>query len=341
MDKSIYNTIINEYENRQNKAYSLLSKKKAEVYTKIPRIEEIDREIQLCGVKYNKMILLESVSYDIAIDELHQKIKNLKKEKELLLEKNSFGSKYLEPKFQCIQCKDTGFLTTFKSTEKCSCFKQQYIDHLFKQSNLKLINEENFETFNDNFYPDVIDESKYGIKVSPRKNIFNIKEKALTFIDNIDNPSQKNLFFSGPTGVGKTFMINCIAAKLLNIGRTVLYQTSPSIFNIISEYRFNFQKGDIHENTIYNNIFNVELLIIDDLGTEPHTATRYAELLNIINIRQENNLVRPCKTILSSNLGINKLTEYYDERVASRIIGGFDLFRFAGEDIRMIKKLQS
>lgn len=339
MNRNIYNAIKNEYESRQKAAFDRLMQRKAEVYSKIPRIEEIDGAIQLAGVKYNKMILLGTESSETAIDKLKNEIDSLKSEKDLLLMKFSYPSDYLELKFQCILCKDTGFIDTPGGTEKCSCFKQQYINQLFNQSNLNLVKLENFLYFNENYYPGIIDEAKYGIKVSPRENIMRIKEKAEGFIENFDKTGQKSLFFSGPTGVGKTFMINCIASELLERGRTVLYQTASSLFKVINEHKFN--KDDGYEDTSYNDIFNIELLIIDDLGTESPSAARYAELLNILNIRQENDLVRPCKTIISTNIGINKLHEYYDERVASRIIGGFDLFRFSGEDIRMIKKISA
>ncbi|HHX17458.1 MAG TPA: ATP-binding protein [Clostridium sp.] len=338
MSKSVYNLIKSEYENRQKKSYELLSKRRTLAYSKVPLIEEIDKQIKVSGLKYTKMILQKSVSFDKAIEQLLKKISDLKEEKRQLLEKYFNDPDFLELKFYCEQCQDTGFTVSSNGTKKCFCFKQQYIDNLFNQSNLKLLDKENFSHFNENYYPDVVDQSKYGIKITPRENILKIKSRALSFIDNIDNPEEKNLFFSGPTGVGKTFMINCIAKELLEKGRTVLYQSSPSLFNTINQYNLKFQRGEVFEDTVYKNIYNVELLIIDDLGTESQTAARYAELLNIINIRQENNILHPCKTIVSTNIGINKLNQYYGERVVSRIIGGFDLFKFAGQDIRMFKK---
>lgn len=266
MSRDIHRIIINEYESRQQAASYRQLLKREEVYKKIPRIEEIDNEIRLAGVKYNKAILLGIEPSDKAIKELLAKIERLNQEKKELLIKHSYPEDYLEPEFQCKQCKDTGFVETPTGTEKCSCYRQQYINHLFKQSNIKVLDVENFSTFNVNFYPDEIDEKKYGIKISPRQNILKIRERALAFIENIDNPQDKNLFFSGPTGVGKTFMINCIASELLKRGRTVLYQTAQSLFKVINDYRLSALKDGEFEDTAYSDIFNVELLIIDDLG---------------------------------------------------------------------------
>ncbi len=337
MYKNIHYVIKSEYEKKQKMSFDRMLQRMNEVYSNIPRVAQIDNEIRLTGIKHNKMILLGTATSDNALMELVGALENLKREKELLLGKHSYPLDYLEQQFECEQCQDTGFVDTPSGTVKCCCYRQQYINCLFKQSNLKIIDQENFSTFDENLYPDDINENKYEIKISPRDNILKIRERSQNFIDNIDIPTQKNLFFSGPTGVGKTFMINCIASELLQNGRTVLYQTAPSLFKAIYEYRQKNYKNEGYEDMSYDNIFNVDVLIIDDLGTESPTAARYAELLSIINTRQENNLSRACKTIISTNLGITKLHEFYDERIASRIIGGFDLFRFAGKDIRMLR----
>lgn len=338
MYRNIHNLLRNEYEKRQKESYDLLMERRREVYSKVPRIEEIDHEIHLIGIKYNKMILMGTTSSQAAESELLKASKRLKDEKERLLKEYSYPIDYLESEYKCEKCKDTGFVEDSSGTAKCTCYSQQYINYLFNQSNLRLALLENFSSFNENYYPESVNEAVYGIKISPRQNILKIRDRAMSFIENFDKPNEKNLYFCGPTGVGKTFMVNCIAAELLNRERTVLYQTAPSLYNTINEYRLMSFKDEAYEDMSYNNLFNVDLLIIDDLGTESPTAARYAELLNILNIRQENNLSRACKTIISTNLSVAKLREFYDERVASRIIGGFDLYRFAGEDIRMLKK---
>ena len=338
MYKNIHILIQNEYDKRQKEIYDDMMLRKSEVYSKIPKIEEIDNAIQFTGIKYTKMILQDANIADSLINELRDKLESLKSEKALLLSEFSYPSDFLEPKYNCMLCKDTGYVSSGIKTDKCSCYKQKYINNLYNQSNLKLALYENFSMFDENYYPNIVDEAKYGIKISPRNNILKIKERASEFIDNIASLENKNLFFCGPTGVGKTFMINCIAAELLNRSRTVLYQTSPSLFNTINEYKLKSFKETEYEDSTYDDIFDVEVLIIDDLGTESPSAARYAELLNILNSRHDKNLQRPCKTIIATNMGVGKLHEYYDERVASRIIGSFDLFKFAGEDIRMLKK---
>lgn len=340
MSRNIQEIIKIEYENKQRQAFDTLMRKKNEVYLKVPLIRDIDDEIQHLGVKYNKMILISDCSPDDAVNELSAEIDRLQKERADLLVKSGFPQNYLETVYTCPVCKDTGQIEHAAGFVRCSCYKQHLIELLYKRSNLKLTEKENFEFFDESLYPDTVNESKYGIKKSPREHILGIKEKCMRFIEDFDSPQEKNLYFCGPAGIGKTFMASCIAYEILSRGKTVLYQTAPILFDTISEYKLKAFKDEGFDDNGYKSIFDVELLIIDDLGTESPSAARLAELLNILNIRQINNLSRPCKTIISTNIETHKLYEYYQERVASRIIGCFNFFKFTGEDIRRIKKLQ-
>jgi len=338
MNQNIYNMIKNGYEKKQKAAFDGVLSRRGEVYSKIPRLQEIDSHIRLSGIKYNKMILLGTNPVDKAITELISKVNELRMERELLLTEHGYPANYLEISYCCPLCKDTGYLESGVGSEKCVCYKQQLINHLYSQSNLKLAETENFSSFDESFFPDVIDETRYKIKVSPREHILRIKERCIKFIENFSSPDEKSLFFSGPTGVGKTFLANCIASELLNRGKTVLYQTAPVLFDTINEYKMKAYKEEGFDMMRYKNIFDVELLIIDDLGTEPPSAAKFTELLNILNTRQAVNLTKSCKTIVSTNIGMKELHEYYDERIASRIIGCFDMFWFAGQDIRSVKR---
>ena len=337
MSKTIHSIIKSEYDKKQQNALDRLNMKKAEVNLTIPRLQAIDSEIQLAGVKVNKSILMGTASVNEGLKGLLDTIAELREERQRLLHVAGFPLDYLEIEHTCDKCKDTGLIELDGTHEKCACYKQKLINHLYSQSNLKLAETENFASFDETLYPDFIDHSRFGIDISPRENILGIKNRCLEFIKNFSTTEDRNLFFTGPTGVGKTFMSNCIAMALLNRGVTVLYQTAPMLFNTINEYKMKAFKEDNFQDRGYKDIFDVELLIIDDLATESASASRYAEFLNILNVRQVNNNSRPCKTIISTNIGVKELYEYYDERVASRIIGGFDMYRFTGKDIRSMK----
>lgn len=134
---------------------------------------------------------------------------------------------------------------------------------------------------------------------------------------------------------GKTFMSNCIASELLKKGKTVLYQTAPVLLESVIDYKLSRNKNV--ENNIYNSVLNVDLLIIDDLGTESLNTMKLSELFTILNTRILNLNNKITKTIISTNLNINDIFNNYEERIGSRIAGYYDIYYFFGDDLRFIK----
>lgn len=173
---------------------------------------------------------------------------------------------------------------------------------------------------------------KYKSDISPRENIKLIKDICFKFINNFENPEEKNLLFTGNTGLGKTFISSCIANELIKKNKTVLYQTAPVMLDTIIDYRF----GKNTNSNILENILTVDLLIIDDLGTECVNNMKFTELFNIINTRllNQKNIT---KTIISTNLSLQNLYNTYDERIVSRIVGNYNICYFFGDDIRFKK----
>ena len=117
------------------------------------------------------------------------------------------------------------------------------------------------------------------------------------------------------------------------MGKTVLYQTSPIMLDNILDYRF----GKSDYTKLYDNIINVDLLIIDDLGAESLNSFKLSELFNIINARLLAQNKHVTKTIISTNLNMNNLMDTYSERIFSRLASYYNVCRFFGEDIRINK----
>ena len=127
-------------------------------------------------------------------------------------------------------------------------------------------------------------------------------------------------------------MSNCIANELLKKGKTVLYQTSPVLLESVIDYKMSKNKSSL--DNIYNSVLNCDLLIIDDLGTESLNSMKLSELFTILNTRILNLNNKITKTIISTNLDLNGIFRIYEERIGSRIIGYYDIYRFFGEDLR-------
>ena len=86
-----------------------------------------------------------------------------------------------------------------------------------------------------------------------------------------------------------------------------------------------------------NQVLNVDLLIIDDLGTECINNMKLSELFTILNSRSLNLNNKITKTIISTNLSIEKIFSVYEERIGSRIAGFYDIYYFFGDDLRLMK----
>ena len=185
MTNDILNSLLRDYERKKLNAELDLERRKDLIYKLIPRLLEIDTELNSLGIQSAKSILFSPEKKDFYLNDLNKKIKDLKDEKEFILIKNGYSKDYFEPFYECKLCNDTGFVTdeNFK-TSMCSCLKQKLLNISFNKSNMYNLKKENFENFNDSFFSDEVDLSKYKFNISPRKNIQNIKNKSIEFIKN-------------------------------------------------------------------------------------------------------------------------------------------------------------
>ena len=332
MSNSNLETLLIEYEQKRMKADLNLEKRKAELYKKIPKLEEIEDELNKFAVQKAKEILKNNV---FAKEELEAKVEELKNEKENILKEESIPLEYLKPIYECNICKDIGYISNQNHKSKmCNCLKQKLLDISYNKSNLSNIDKENFEHFDEELYSDEINTNKYKINISPRKNIINIKNASINFIENFENPETKNLLFSGNTGLGKSYMSNCIANELIKRGKTVLYQTAPVLLETIIDNKFNKYKTAT-TNDFYKEVLEADLLIIDDLGVESLNSIKLSELFTILNTRLLNLNNKITRTIISTNLSIEKIFSAYEERIGSRIAGYYNIYYFFGEDLRL------
>ena len=332
VNSTVLKDLLSSYDKKQIIAAHDLENRKKDLYSKFPRLQEIESELNLYSIQSAKAIL-SSNNHKI-LEDLQNKIEVLNKERLKILKQDGKDLNYLLPKFECSKCNDTGYITKAGHSVMCSCLKQQILNIEYNNSNIGNLDRENFKTFNINLYSDEVNEKKYNSDISPRDNIKMICKELKKFIANFDDPNEKNLLFSGGTGLGKTFLSNCIVAELLAKGKTVLYQTAPVMLDSLINELF----SKTADNAFSQNLLNVDLLVIDDLGTETMNSMKFTELYKIINTRLLNQNGKITKTIISTNLDLQGLFNTYDERIASRFIGNYNIYRFFGDDIRFKKK---
>lgn len=333
MGNSNLKNLLTEYEKKRLNAIYEAEQRKIKLYKQLPELQKIDDTLSSESIKISKQLILSNNTQ--LLEKLNDKIEKLKSRKEELLKQNGKDLNYLNPTYECPICSDTGYITDNYQSNMCSCLKQKLFDIEYNKTNISNLDKQNFNTFNSSLYSEVVDKEKYKSNISPRENINLIKDLSLKFIENFDDPNEKNLLFTGNTGLGKSFLSSCIANEILKKGKTVLYQTAPVMLDTIMDYRFG--KNNTSKD-IYDNLLNVDLLIIDDLGTECMNTMKFSELFNIVNTRLLNPDKKVIKTIISTNLNLDNLFSVYDERIVSRLVGNYNICYFFGDDIRFKKR---
>lgn len=332
MADSILKNILSQYNQKKISAEYEAEQRKQDIYKRYPKLQDIDDKLTKLAISTTKSLINNNDKE--LLKELNENINHLKEEKNKILKSLNIKNDYFEPRYECKLCKDTGYITNKDyTTTMCSCLKQKLYDEQYNKANISNLDTQNFNNFSDLLYSDKVDENKYRTNISPRENINLIKDICQRFIDNFDDKNQKNLLFTGNTGLGKTFLSSCIANEIIKKGKNVLYQTAPVMLDSIIDYRF----GKSNSTNILASILNVDLLIIDDLGTECMNNMKFTEMFNIINTRLLNQN-KITKTIISTNLSLKELYANYDERIVSRIVGNYDICYFFGDDIRFKKR---
>ena len=293
-----------------------------QVYEKAPEIEQLEKQISSYALDVVKARLM---GRDVDSD-YTSRLNNLSDRKKHLLIQNGFPEDYLEPIYNCNICKDWGEI----DGKVCSCVRKLRINELYRRSNLTSIFEkENFDTFDLESYS----RDKYkGHNKSPHENATIILGKAHNFVENFDS-EHGNILIYGGTGIGKTFLSNCIAKALLDAGKSVLYLSANELFEqVLGRYIMSKDRSKALE-AIYEYIYKSDLLIIDDLGTEVLSSFVKSQLFEIINQR----ILSSKSTVITTNLSLEAFQDRYTERVMSRIAKSFVLYPLYGDDIRYIK----
>ncbi|MGL4362085.1 MAG: ATP-binding protein [Cellulosilyticaceae bacterium] len=335
-----YKLLMQIYDKKRTLAASNRRAREEAIYKQIPDIEKIDRSINKIGISLLKEALSNNNGTDW-IETSRERNEELVRLKKQLLAEYDYPIDYLDPQYECEQCQDTGFLNEsapseiegvqyFTKSIPCPCFKQALIDLAYRQSNLRhTLSTENFNTFSLNVYSTEV-HPQFG--QSPREHMTTIYNKAVAFTEYFDSCSE-NLLFVGPTGLGKTFLCNCIAKEILDKGYSVLYLSAQELFSLFQESRFHRQDMEDDSKHALATLFDVDLLVIDDFGTEVQNSFTAPDLFHVLNTR----FLNQKSTIVSTNLGSKELRALYSDRIVSRLFGNYTVCRVFGDDVRLLK----
>lgn len=323
-DKSIAVLVANEFKAKKLAREELIKNRRNLLYSEIPELKSLDDEISAISFSVFRRV---TDGYDPAeaAREIHETSLKLTSKRDALLKKAGYDQSFLNPPYDCVLCRDEGFT----DTGYCECFKKKLIEAVFSESNLASLADNTFEKFDLSWYPDSSEDGKESPRRIMERNFASCKSFAENF-----NETDDNLFLTGPSGLGKTFLSSCIANHLIKEGVSVIYQSAGVVFSLLD--RIKFSKG-AEEADLYTarRITDCELLILDDLGTEFITDFSVSEFFRIINTR----LLTGKKTVISTNLSPADVKRIYSERTFSRIVGNFVMLKFIGKDIRIQKRM--
>ena len=301
---------------RQLEAHRRYLEKREEIFRKLPELEELEEKVRAFSLSVagemqqgNREGLLR----------LKEEIGKLHQEKEALLKTAGYRIEDLEEEEHfCPLCQDTGYV----DGKKCQCFLKLQGELLYRQSRMGAVLErENFSKFQLERF-----DNKEKLGQCGNKTLREYMKEIRDYLTNYCEEYPKNnrsILFTGSTGTGKTYFLHSIAKALLDRGVSVLYFTATGLFEYFSKR--------MREEDTEDYIEEVDVILIDDLGTEfsnSFTTSRFFALLNQRILDRKTMLI-------STNLNFKELRETYSDRVVSRFMSDYEIIPLYGKDQRL------
>ena len=321
---SQYDTLMRRYEEiRETHRHELLSRE-AEIAEKIPGITALDDRAAAASIAAAKR-RIASPEADLASYEAE--MQEITRERSRLLTEHGYPADYLEMRYDCPLCRDTGFI----DGARCACFKKAAIDLLYSEYSIShVLEKENFRNFSFDWYSDTIQNELTGR--TERQTARDAVMRAKHFISNAGRPDN-NLYIYGNTGVGKTFLTHCIAKEMLDRSYSSLYFSARDFFDLLADATFG---RDGRNSTHSQMILDCDFLTIDDLGTEVTSSFAASQLFHVLNAR----IAKDRSTIISTNMTPEEFSAAYSQRLYSRLLSHYKFIKLVGTDIRIQKKLR-
>ncbi len=313
-----FKKVMDDYSAKRSAAIDEAQKRLKDVTEKCPEIKMIDIALAGTGLE-----IMEAISQ--GRDGIEERIARIRKNNEELQQQRAdclallgYLPDHTIPKFDCKKCKDTGY----DGARLCECFKKELTLETCRRSGLgRLVDIQTFDSYSLDYF-------KYNPDVY--ENMSEVFEICKNYAEDFSSKSE-NLMLIGDTGLGKTHLSTAIAGRIIERGFDVCYDTATNVFASFENERFGKQNSKFAIPT--ERYFECDLLIIDDLGTEPITQFTVSSLYNLINTRAMNEK----QVMLNTNLSLSEMQKKYGDRIASRLFGESIILKFVGKDIRLQK----
>lgn len=205
----------------------------------------------------------------------------------------------------CPICRGAGWLSDHGKAVPCECLlakrRARELEQLAQAANLPNIADKTFETFR----PDACRPVSSAGRM--REILDTCREYAATL--------NGWLVLQGPCGCGKTHLAYAVANACIGEGRSVYYQTVP---RMLDHLRAGYQDGaTVDFEARMRGMETVDLLILDDFGTEKSSEWGADKLFQLVNERYINR--QPL--VVTTNLDVQG-GQGIDPRLRSRLLEG-------------------
>lgn len=230
---------------------------------------------------------------------------------------------YLDERYHCPICRDTGYTDEIPA-RFCSCFERALRLRQFEDGTMAGLEEQNFRTFDSELVRRANPEPEAAEK------IIGARVYCEGYADRFPHNERENIVFTGPGGVGKTFLLNAVFARVVERGHSGIRVTAYRMLEGMRKKHM----GSEADAESFEAMIAAPILLIDDLGTEPMLRNVTVEyLFTLLNERCAQRL----HTVIATNLSPNQIKERYGERVASRLLdtSRCALIAMRGKDLRL------
>ena len=322
MREDLLNELTAEYEAQRARNDREENARRDKIRRDFPDIEKrlLEREGLVFGT------IRKILDGNAGAENLTEKMLELNAEIEQMLRENGLPADYLSPVYKCAKCRDTGY-TGDPVREPCECLKRAYQQKLRDLIGLGKNAEETFETYNAQIIPEV----PVGDSGITQRDLSKIARTCCEkWADSYPEVQSRDMLLTGPSGLGKSFLMHAMAARLIERGINVLMISAYSFLQMARKCHFEAEDG-------VRELMDVPVLMVDDLGSEPLMQNITVEqLFHLINERQRRGL----STVISTNLTLPELKDRYTERIVSRLNDpeNCQIIVLEGRDLRKVKR---
>jgi len=325
MREKIMRQLLSEYATERAAALASANDRFAEVADRVPEVAQMQWRISRAYLETALQANQSNMDEETKQKTAKERILSIQREVKQALKQAGYPEDYLAIQYKCPICQDTGYVGEPVHTP-CVCMQRRFQQRLAEQSGMQRVEGHTFAQFDLARFPE---QARSNPECRQRDLMQKARDFCLRYAQEFPNSRRKNLIFLGESGLGKTFLMDCVANEVLRREFVVLRLTAFRFNEIARRYHRGQDEGNELE-----LLMQVDLLCIDDLGSEPMFENITVEyLLALLNERQE----RGKATLIASNLSPTELQQRYTERVTSRLLdtNAAALIRLQGDDIRL------